>query len=150
MFHSNSLMTRIAVAKSIGFVFGLLTFFTVPVFWPQISGRALWGLLFWYTTLGAVVGLFGVFTWHPILKMRMPWWFRGPSLGIWLNFLLMLFIYDNWVLVMADSMFASPIWFIIEGAVLGLLIDWLATRIGGEGAQIVVNDEARKTSVVID
>jgi hypothetical protein len=34
--------------------------------------------LLWYTTLGAIIG---VFTWHPVLKLPLPWWIRAQALG---------------------------------------------------------------------
>ena len=45
-----------------------------------------WGILLWYTTLGAIIGVFGVYTWNPVLKLPMPWWFLAPLLGAWMNF----------------------------------------------------------------
>jgi hypothetical protein len=33
----------------------------------------------------------------------------------------------------AGGALSSPFWFVLEGAVVGLLIDYLATRHGGEG-----------------
>ena len=77
MFGKPSLMTRIAVGKALGLTVGVIGFFMVPVFLPEASWQLRWGILLWYTTLGAIVALFGVFTFHPILKMPMPWWFRS-------------------------------------------------------------------------
>ena len=31
----------------------------------------------------------------------------------------------------------SPFWFVVEGMVLGLLIDWVATKVGGEGREVL-------------
>ena len=142
MFGNPSLMTRIAVGKGIGFLFGLFGFLLLPYFYPETDWLLRWGTLFWYTTLGAVVGLFGVFDYHPILKLPMPWWFRAPLIGAWLNFVLTFFAYDQFEVMMiaafgADSIFRSPFWFAGEGAVVGLVIGYFATRFGGEGAATV-------------
>ena len=37
----------------------------------------------------------------------------------------------------ADGVLTSPFWFTLEGALVGLLIGYLATRFGGEGKETV-------------
>jgi hypothetical protein len=36
-----------------------------------------------------------------------------------------------------NGLLSSPFWVVLEGAVIGFVIDYLATRFGGEGAAIV-------------
>lgn len=142
IFSKPSLITRIAIGKFIGLVFGLIGFIFLTYFLPDAGWLLRWGVLLWYTTVGAIIGVFGVFTYHPILKLPMPWWFRAPLIGAWMNFVLTFFAYD----VMQSMMIAllgengwltSPFWFILEGALIGLLIGFLATRYGGEGKETV-------------
>ena len=133
-----SLMTRIAIGKAIGFGVGLIGFLTLPAVYPGADPFLSWGILLWYTTMGGLIGLAGVITWHPLLDIRLPWWVRGPTLGAWLNFVLVFFAHNqmNAVLVSlfgADGVLQSPFWFVAEGALVGLLIGYLATRFGGEG-----------------
>ena len=140
MFGKPSLITRIAVGKLIGFTVGLIGFICLPYFYPEAGWLLRWGLLFWYTTLGAIIGVFGVFTWHPILKLPMPWWFRAPLLGVWMNFVLVFFAYDDMHKVLLamfgeGGFFTSPFWFTLEGGLVGLLMGFAATRLGGEGAE---------------
>ncbi len=135
-------MTRIVVGKTAGLIIGLICMFTLPMFDPEATWMLRWAFLLWYTTLGAVIGVFGVFSWHPILKLPMPWWFRAPWVGAWMNFVLALFIYDNLQEIMSgyfgpDGALASPFWFVAEGAIAGLIIGYLATRFGGEGSATV-------------
>jgi hypothetical protein len=109
---------------------------------PEADWLIRWGILLWYTTLGAIIGVFGVFTWHPILKLPMPWWIRAPVLGAWMNFVLTFFAYDTMkdmlvTMFGVDGFMASPFWFSLEGAIVGLLIGYLATRFGGEGKETV-------------
>jgi len=90
--------------------------------------------------LGAIVAIFGVFTSHPVLQVPLPWWFRAPFIGGWMNFVLTLLMYDRLhdfgvSLFGPYSPFASPFWFVAEGAVVGLIIGYAATRIGGEGPE---------------
>lgn len=140
LFNKPSLVTRIAVGKLVGLLFGLSGLILMPYFWPEAGWLIRWGVLFWYTTLGAIIGIFGVFTYHPVLKIPMPWWFMSPLLGAWMNLVLTFFIYDQMVVVMAttfgpDSFFSSPFWLVGEGAVIGFIIGYLATRFGGEGPE---------------
>ena len=133
-------MLRIAIGKSIGFLFGLIGFIFLPLFLPEADWLLRWGILLWYTTVGAIIGVFGVFTYHPVLKLPFPWWFRAPLMGAWMNFVLTFFAYDA-MANMIDAMFgtdgiiSSPFWFTLEGAIVGLVIGYFATRFGGEGKE---------------
>ncbi len=142
MFGKPSLVTRIAIGKGIGFLVGLVGFISLPFFLPEAGWLIRWGILLWYTTLGAIIGVFGVFTWHPVLNLPMPWWFRALLLGAWMNFVLTFFAYDTMkdmlvTMLGADGFLTSPFWFTLEGAVVGLLIGYVATRFGGEGKETV-------------
>ena len=140
MFENPSLVTRIAIGKLIGFALGLIGLVVIPILWPDSGWMERIGFLFWYTTVGAFIGVIGVFTWHPILKLPMSWWFRSTLIGAWMNFVLTLFIYDRLAVMMLELMgenglFMSPFWFVAEGAIVGLLIGYFATRFGGEGPE---------------
>lgn len=140
MFENPSLVTRIAIGKLIGFALGLIGLLVIPFLWPDSSWMERIGFLFWYTTVGAFIGMVGVFTRHPVLKLPMPWWFRSTLVGAWMNFVLTLFIHDRLAAMMLELMgenglFMSPFWFVAEGALVGLLIGYFATRFGGEGPE---------------
>jgi len=131
MFGNPSLMTRITIAKTIGFLFGLTGFIFLPFFVPDAGWMVRWGVLFWYTTIGAIIGVFGVFNYHPILKFPFPWWFRAPMLGAWMNFVLTLFGYDLMKAMMIsmfgeEGLLSSPFWFTLEGAIIGFIIGFFA------------------------
>ena len=145
MFENPSLMTRIAIGKTVGFTVGLVGLIFLPTFYPDADWMLRLGILFWYTTVGAVIGMFGVMNWHPILKLPMPWWFRSAWIGGWMNFVLTLFVYDQMAEIMAtmfgpDGAIASPFWLVAEGIIVGLLIGFFATRFGGEGKETVAAD----------
>ena len=135
-----SMVTRIAIGKVLGLIAGLLGFVLIPMFVPDVTTMFKWAFLLWYTTFGAIVGVFGMFTYHPVLQLPMPWWFRSVIVGGWMNFVLMLFIYNS-VQPMLDaifgagSAFATPYILILEGALIGLVIGYFATRFGGEGTE---------------
>jgi hypothetical protein len=130
-----SMLTRIAVGKGIGLLIGLAAFFTLPELWPDATTNFRWGILFWYTTLGAVIAVFGVLNWHPVLRLPVPWWLRAPLVGGWMNFVLTFFAYEpleqTTIAIMGTA--ASPFWFVLEGAIVGAVIGGVATWLGGEG-----------------
>ena len=143
-FSSPSLITRIAIGKAVGLVIGLLGFILLPMVLPDADVYFRWGLLLWYASVGAVIGVFGVFTYHPILKLPMPWWVRAPIIGAWFNFVLTLFMFDKLSAYMAaflgqGSGMSSPFWVVLEGALVGFLIGFLCTRYGGEGRETVAD-----------
>ncbi|PHQ70570.1 MAG: hypothetical protein COB93_05195 [Sneathiella sp.] len=142
MFSKPSLMTRVAIGKTIGLIVGLFGFFLLPYFSPESDPLLRWGVLFWYITVGAVIGVYGVFIWHPVLHLPMPWWFRAPLIGGWMNFVLTFFAYDAFQSMIIsifgeDFIFGSPFWFVLEGAIVGLIMGFFATRFGGEGRETV-------------
>jgi hypothetical protein len=142
MFGNPSLVTRIAIGKGIGFLVGLLGLISLPYFYPDASWMLRFGILFWYTTIGAVIGVYGVFTWHPVLQLPMPWWFRSTLIGAWMNFVLVFFAYDEMRAMLVhmfgpDGLMSSPFWFTLEGAIIGFIMGFFATRFGGEGAETV-------------
>ncbi len=137
-FEKPSLIIRIVIGKNIGFLFGILGFVFVWYFAKDTNWMLCWGVLLWYITFGAIISLFGVFTYHPLLKLPIPWWVRGAFVGAWLNFILVLFTFDAIRDVMVSFMgesnvLTSPFWLIAEGAFIGGVIDFFATRYGGEG-----------------
>lgn len=142
MFENPSSITRIATGKAVGFLFGLAGFIILPYFLPEADWLLRWGILLWYTTLGAIIGVFGVFTYHPILKLPFPWWIRAPLLGAWMNFVLTFFAFDDMKAMMIsvfgeNGILTSPFWFTAEGAIIGLIMGYFATRFGGEGKEVV-------------
>jgi hypothetical protein len=144
MFDKPSLTNRIIIGKLIGLVFGLIGFFALPYFWPEADLMIRVGVLFWYPTLGAIVGVYGVFTSHPIIHLPLPWWFRATAIGAWMNLVLTFFAYDVMSQVMvsmfgANGIITSPFWFVSEGAIVGLIIGYFATKFGGEGKETVEN-----------
>lgn len=142
MFANPSLITRIAIGKGIGFIVGLSAFFFLPYFMPGASLMLQWGVLLWYITFGAIIGVFGVMAHFPYLNLPMPWWIRGPYIGAWLNFILSLVAYDvlaeMLVAVFAEGgLFNSPFWLVLEGVIVAFIIDFFATKYGGEGHALV-------------
>ena len=140
MFNKPSLVTRVATGKLLGFAIGLAGLPVIAWLWPDSGWMERVGFLFWYTTLGAFIGLAGVFTWHPVLRIPLPWWFSSTLLGAWMNLVLTLFIHERLAQMMIglfgeQGVLQSPWWFVGEGALVGLFIGYFATRFGGEGPE---------------
>jgi len=145
MLSNPSLMTRIVVGKAVGFVVGLVGFLTLPYLSPEADLLLRLGVVLWYTTVGAIIGMFGVYTRHPVLQLPMPWWLRATMLGAWMNFVLAFFVYEKMQVILismfgTESLLTSPFWLVLEGALVGLIIGYLATRIGGEGPETLQSD----------
>ncbi len=135
-----SIITRVAIGKAIGFAVGLIGFIGIPYLAPDTGWQLRWGILLWYTTLGAVIGVFGIFSRHPVLMFPLPWWIRAPLIGGWMNFVLTFFAYDQMRVFLiavfgSGSTLTSPFWFVLEGAIVGGVIGLCATRVGGEGPE---------------
>lgn len=131
---------RVAVGKTVGFVIGLVGFFMLPIILPAADSMTRWGILLWYTTFGAIIGVFGVMDHHPLFKSwKFPAWFRGILIGGWLNFVLVFFAHEQMSMAISAincPYMTSPFWFVLEGAIIGLIIDLVATKYGGEGSKI--------------
>ena len=135
-----SLVKRVGIAKMIGLVIGLAGFFFISWISPEADILLRLGFLLWYTTFGALIGMFGMVDFHPMLKFAMPFWFRGIVFGAWFNLVATLLAYDKieaFLKALDFGAFRSPFWFVVEGAIVGLFIDWVATRYGGEGKALL-------------
>jgi hypothetical protein len=138
---SNTL--RVGYGKFLGLLFGIIAYFALTIFAPETDFTFRFGFLIWYLTLGAVIGLMGIFTSNPLFNLNISWWMRGLVTGAWFNFVLLMFIFDEISVILlnifgAQSVFSTPWWFVIEGAFIGVIIDYLLTRFAGEGSHTVV------------
>ncbi len=143
-----SLTLRIGIGKTAGLVIGLAGFVFLPFFASEASWMLRFGILLWYTTLGAIIGVFGVYSSHPVLHIPLPWWIRAPYIGAWMNFVLTFFAYDQFQTMMikmfgtSNALLTSPFLFVLEGALVGLVIGGVVTRFAGEGPETVAHMES--------
>ena len=142
-FSKPSITLRIGYGKMLGLVIGVIAYFALTTIAPETDFAFRFGFLIWYPTLGAVIGLMGIFTNNPLFNLNISWWLRGLITGAWFNFVLLMFIYDEISVMLsnifgAQSLFTPPWWFVIEGAIIGVLIDYIITRLAGEGSHTVV------------
>ena len=142
MMQNPSLLTRVAVGKVLGLVLSVAGLLIFQGMLPELGLRFNIALVLWFVTIGAFVGLMGVFSVYPMLNVPLPWWFRGAWIGGWMNLLLVLLAYDQLSATMtetfgAGSVLDSPWWIVLDGMCFGLAADWLCTRLGGEGVKCV-------------
>lgn len=139
LYTTPSIASRIAIGKTVGLIIGLIAFICLPRVWEGSTPMLQWGILLWYTSIGAFIGMFAEMKQIPILNLPLTWWFGGAWVGLWMNFILTLFAYDTFANMMGqvfDGYFAgySPFWFALEGAVIGLIIAFFVHKYGGEDA----------------
>ena len=133
MKNNSALITRIAIGKTIGFIIGLIGFFMLPQFMPDVSMQLQWGVLLWYITFGAIIGVFGELTFIPIINISFPWWIRNPYIGGWLNLVLCLVAYQEFEMLFkafyeSYGIFASPYWIVVEGMIVGFIIGLVTNK----------------------
>ena len=108
------------------------------------------GVLFWYTTFGVFIALMGIMDEHPTLHISLPFWFRGTFFGAWMNLVLVLVAYPVIAQIFTQLQMLgipalSPFLLVIEGALVGLLIDFICTKYFGDGFKII---EVKKKKVL--
>ncbi len=137
MFRANPLVTRLSIAKGLGFLYGLTWLIAVPIALPDGDPYLPWGAMLWFTTMGGVIGIVGLFDRHPLFpSWRLPWWLRGTAMGAAMGLALVLVNHSGIAAItsaMVSGVFDSPWWLIAETALVGAAIDFLATRAAGEG-----------------
>lgn len=123
---------RFVIAMPLGIFAGLLCTWVSSGSVPGIWGSALmWALITDRMLIGLVVGLAGAYLTHPLFGFPLPWYIRGFCLGVFVS------------LPLATGAMITPTtaWSIfwatlIAGGVYGLIIDFFATKFGGEGKAI--------------
>jgi len=135
----NKFVRRLTIAKSLGFIIWLIAFFVIPYAFKESSLELRLAVLFWYTTVGAMIGLMWIMDKHPVLNwFKMPWCFRWIFLWAWFNLVLVLFIFPILTTIMTGSAFEwySPYWLVLEWAIVWFIIDWIATKFAWEWKEI--------------
>jgi len=133
---------RLCLSKMLGLAVGLVAAAYIISFVPSLGLATALGLVLWFTFEGAMIGMAGVMTHHPIWKeWRLPAWFRGLWIGLFMHLTLFLLLHDVF-----DWSSVVPAWLpvqdplvltMIEGALLGLFWDSFITATTGEGKALL-------------
>lgn len=124
------LSTALAVALCIALLDIWLSGGQVEGVW-DIHGPMFWFMLLNRLSIGFFVAIVGIVTVHPLFGFKMfP--IRGAFVGIWIS------------LPMAASIFFEPtaVWstfwmIVLSGAVYGMIIDSVATKVAGQGKKLL-------------
>jgi hypothetical protein len=139
MFNKRSITGRILVGEITGLIIGALALITLPFIAMETPLEYNIGFLLLMVTMGAMIGLIGMYTHHPVFPtLTMKWWLRGTSVGILFFLILALLAKDQLTPLMSLDIVAwtgltSPYWVLLDGAFLGGLIGYITTKICGEG-----------------
>jgi hypothetical protein len=138
MFQKNSIAGRVAIGKTCGFLLGGVAFVMLPLLGAETSTLFNLGIWLLSILMGITIGLVGVFAVHPVFGFRLPFYVRGAVVGASFFLLLPLLAMSEMAGLMQLEFvqwfgLTSPWWVVLEGAVWGTLIGWLATMWGGEG-----------------
>ena len=139
MFKTNSIAGRLAVSKTLGLVVGLLAVLSLPLIPVETTLEFKIGVILLVMLMSVTIGLFGIFTHHPMFpKWKMPWWFRGSLVGVTYMLMLVLLAKDAIepfmsINIVVSMGLTSPYWALIDGAIIGAFIGYVTTRLCGEG-----------------
>jgi hypothetical protein len=135
----SKIIQRVGIGKAIWLIFWWIAFFIVPHILSDISIFMRFWIWLWYITLWAIIGIFWVMDNYPYLKLHINFWFRWALLWWWMNFILVLFAYNNLIIMMHWTILEwySPFCLIIEWMIFWLLTDYVATKFAWEGKDLL-------------
>jgi len=139
MFSKHSLAGRLAVSKTLGTFIGIIALLVLPLIPVETTLEFKIGFVLLIILMSTFIGLFGVFTHHPLFTgWKFTWWVRGPLVGAVFFLLLVLLAKDELGPFMSLDIvtwtgLTSPYWAILDGVILGGLIGYITTKISGEG-----------------
>lgn len=130
---------RFLTAVGLGVVFGLVCVMVASQHQPEIANLnhpLFWAIFTDRVLIGLMIAFAGAFTRHPLFGFRLFPWMRGTLAGMAVS------------LPLAAGAMSCPgvpdmsLWTVfgltlLSGAVYGIIIDVVATRVGGEGPALV-------------
>ena len=134
--------TRFLVAVPLGIVAGLICVALAgqssPEIW-NVKNPLLWTLLTDRFLIGLVIGLAGAYTHHPVFGFRMPAFLRGAALGTLVSLPIAFGALTTPIEQIPTGVTLNFIFWatLAAGAIYGLVIDVIATKVGGEGKQLI-------------
>ncbi len=130
--HSFSpLIIRIALAKTLGTIIGIIAFFMIRKLMPTTDPLLAWGVLALFVTIGGLVGISGIIKQIPLLNIRYSPILRGGSMGAWLGLVAAIFgfhMIQDGLITLNFMGLTSPWLIIIDAFIAGAFIDVICTR----------------------
>lgn len=141
------LVKRNLVGLWIGIWIGIIFFILVPDV-PSTHLHLRLAFIIWYATFGGFIGMVGVFDKIQLYDLWLPWWLRGLCVGACLNFIVLHLAYEEIGLLIENIAVKTgslvpvyPWYFVLVGAVLGLLIDGILTKLYWDGPLLFKADK---------
>ncbi len=133
----NNFTKRLLVGASLGVIIGLVASYVASTHGIQgafdWSNATFWAIMFNRITLGIVIGMYGLFTVHPLYpKMKVGPVLRGVDGGSWMSLLL-----ATSMLASGDIGWGLFWWVLIAGSIAGVVIDYILTKRYGEGKKLL-------------
>lgn len=138
-YKKHSVLARLMYGKTTGLIIGLAV--CTYVIWMNVLKNAYFGfgMILFYTLLGALIAQAGTMTKHPTLNFKMSWWLRGGILGL-VSHLMLVFVSNHEITRLVETFacgsFESPFWILLDGVIIGMFIDWITTKFAGEGEKL--------------
>ena len=126
------LVVGTSAGKLLAFCFGLTLFFTIPNSAADSNGVMHWVILFWYPTIGGIVGISNAIKQDFLFDL--PWWLRAPTLGAWMNFMAAMLSQGevqefSVIIQLSSGLLSSPFWFVLDGLVIGTLCGFASVTV---------------------
>ncbi|MEA3323108.1 MAG: hypothetical protein U9Q12_02705 [Patescibacteria group bacterium] len=136
---NEKLIQRATLSKGIGALIGIFVFIFLPYMWPDVTMHMRIGMFVGFTFLGGTIAVTGIFTQIPALNLKLTAAIRGALIGGSFMLVLVLISYDLLVMYMRTATVfqgLSPYWMIVDGIIIGAIIDIIATKKVGEGKEL--------------
>ena len=129
------IVTRIEAGVLTGLGISFLGFLYMG-FMFGFDASVTWGVLLWYTFIGFLIGVVGTVKKHPIFGFHLLY-LRGALVAGILNLGMALIAEQEFNHLFSFVPFSIVLAFLLEGIVAGVVIDGIATKIGGEGKELL-------------
>ena len=136
---NEKLMQRSYFAKGIGGLIGIFILIFLPYMWPDVTMHMRIGIFVGFALMGGTIAVSGIFTQIPMFNFKLTATVRGALLGGSFALVFVLVSFDLLVTYMQTATIftgLSPYWIMIDGIVIGAILDIVATKKTGEGKEL--------------
>ena len=129
-----SIGIRLIIGKLLGFSIGIAAIVGLLLYDVELKKTVILGILLWHMLMGSIIGLLGVYSEHPLLRLPFSWWVRSLGIGAYFNLCVTLIFFEAiqqyfiGASVLTENAI-SPFSLVLVGAVSGLISGFLSTKI---------------------